>query len=717
MNGKLTRTFCAAAAGLALAASGLAGAGAAAAGPETGGLQAPSRAAVPAGFEPAAASFLSPARGVVLGGTGCAGGQACRVRLAATADGGAHWHYLTAPAISLYGPVSRVLFATARDGWLWGPALWSTHDGGAHWRKLSPGGAVKSMAASAGRVYAVVAPPGGSRSELLTSPAGRDAWARVGQIAVQPFTGLAVSGSAAWLAGRSHLWATADGVHWHRYPFRCPAPYNIEGLASITAASPSDVFFLCLSDAAMAQQGKAVLFSANGGRTEHLAGSAPTSGVGGVIAVPPRRPRVITLAAEYSIDRSADGGKTWSAKYVGIGGGAPWNSLAYVSRTAGWAEVGSPPYSGLLRTTDAGRTWHQVRFVGLHEPVTAYVANSGSGTVTAISTATSRVLKTIKVGFDDTAIAITPDGGTAYVVSPDCGPCMTARSLPYGTVTPIDTAANKALKAIKVDGSNLAITPDGKTAYVLADSSPTGSPSHAVIPIRTATNTAGKAIRVGSGPDAIAITPDGRTAYVANGRSGTVTPIRTATNKALAPITVGSGPDAVAITPDGRTAYVANGRSGTVTPIRTATNKALAPIRVGSGPDAVAITPDGRTAYVANGRSGTVTPIRTATNAAGRAIGVGHLPLAIAITPDGRTAYVANWTSGTVTPIRTATGTALKAITTGTYPDAIAITPDGSTAYVPNFNSSTVTLIDTATSTVSKTIKVDAFPAAVAITP
>ena len=40
----------------------------------------------------------------------------------------------------------------------------------------------------------------------------------------------------------------------------------------------------------------------------------------------------------------------------------------------------------------------------------------------------------------------------------------------------------------------------------------------------------------------IAITPDGKTAYVANTGSGTVTPIATATNTAGPPITVGSEP-------------------------------------------------------------------------------------------------------------------------------------------------------------------------------
>ncbi len=47
----------------------------------------------------------------------------------------------------------------------------------------------------------------------------------------------------------------------------------------------------------------------------------------------------------------------------------------------------------------------------------------------------------------------------------------------------------------------------------------------------------------------IATTPDGKTAYVANFGSGTVTPIRTATNTALTAIKVGAQPVAIAITP------------------------------------------------------------------------------------------------------------------------------------------------------------------------
>src|ERR1019366_1816311 len=92
-----------------------------------------------------------------------------------------------------------------------------------------------------------------------------------------------------------------------------------------------------------------------------------------------------------------------------------------------------------------------------------------------------------------------------------------------------------------------------------------------------ATNTAGPPIPVGSYPEGIAITPDGKTAYVANYISDTVTPIATATNTAGPPITTGNTPQGIAITPDGKTAYVANNSSGTVTPIATATNTAGPP--------------------------------------------------------------------------------------------------------------------------------------------
>jgi len=315
------------------------------------------------GFAVAAVSFWSPARGIALGGVGCSYGRPCAARLMITADGGRRWRFVRAAAVDVTGgrparSVSHVLFVSAGRGWLYGPALWSTRDGGGRWRKLSLGGAVNAMAASAGRVYAVVSRPG-KAPELFASPAGRDTWARVGQVSGDV---LAVYGRSAWLGSSRYLWATANGVRWHKYPFRCPASARGVGLASITAAGPARLLLLCLGTPAGPQQVKDLMGSANGGRTTHLIRSLQLPGDGGVIAVPPGRPRIITLGTEYYLDTSANGGKTWTMKPVEAGGGAPWNSLSYLSQSAGWAEVGGPPtFDALLRTTNAGRSWHRVR--------------------------------------------------------------------------------------------------------------------------------------------------------------------------------------------------------------------------------------------------------------------------------------------------------------------------------------------------------------------
>ena len=126
-------------------------------------------------------------------------------------------------------------------------------------------------------------------------------------------------------------------------------------------------------------------------------------------------------------------------------------------------------------------------------------------------------------------------------------------------------------------------------------------PVGTVSPIPVCTNVAGKPVPVGNGPGRIAITPNGKTAYVVNENSGTVTPIRTATNTPGKAIHVaGRLTVAIAITPDGKTAYVLNfaaasgAHEGSVTPISTATNTAAREIIVGINPSAIAITPQAR---------------------------------------------------------------------------------------------------------------------------
>jgi photosystem II stability/assembly factor-like uncharacterized protein len=102
-----------------------------------------------------------------------------------------------------------------------------------------------------------------------------------------------------------------------------------------------------------------VLASSDGGKTEHLTGQPPSAGSGGIIAVPPGRANVIVLADSFFLYRSADGGKSWTQVRFETGG-AIWRSLSFVTPTVGWVVLASRVQ--LLRTTDAGRTWHRVAF-------------------------------------------------------------------------------------------------------------------------------------------------------------------------------------------------------------------------------------------------------------------------------------------------------------------------------------------------------------------
>ncbi len=259
----------------------------------------------------------------------------------------------------------------------------------------------------------------------------------------------------------------------------------------------------------------------------------------------------------------------------------------------------------------------------------------------------------------------------------------------------------------------VAITPDGKTAFVANPLSATVS----TIDVKTRTKHPTD-IAVGSVPIGAAVTPDGKTLFVVNGGSGTVSTIDVKTRtKNATDIPVGTNPRGVAVTPDGKTAFVTNANFGaTLFPsgdsVSTIDVKTRAKnpndIAVGSLPTQVAITPDGKTAFVTNGGSGTVSTIdvKTRTNHfTGIALGQG-----VAITPDGKTAFVGGVES--VSTIDVKTGTKHPGdIAVGPFEGAgVTITPDGKTALVTNGLGS-VSTIDVKTRTKNPTdIPVGAAP-------
>jgi YVTN family beta-propeller protein len=290
----------------------------------------------------------------------------------------------------------------------------------------------------------------------------------------------------------------------------------------------------------------------------------------------------------------------------------------------------------------------------------------------------------------------------------------------HALVPALTASAGRARAHVAPSGAAAKCRPKAPVAHAPhARPAPTAfvvnSGSGTVTPVSLAGLAAGKPIRVGKNPVAVAISPDGSTAYVVNRGSDSVTPINTATRRAGPAISVGDSPDAIAITSDGAEALVTNSGSDTVTPIDLTTRQACAPIPVGHEPGRIAVTPDGRTAYVLNWGGSSVTPIRIKSGQPGRPIGVGSYPFAITIAPDGRTAYVTSYGADTVTPIDTATGRSGEAVPAGQAPDAVAVTGNSATAYVAGGDSDTLTPVVAATGQPGPRIHVGYAPAAVAI--
>jgi DNA-binding beta-propeller fold protein YncE len=297
-----------------------------------------------------------------------------------------------------------------------------------------------------------------------------------------------------------------------------------------------------------------------------------------------------------------------------------------------------------------------------------------------------------------------------------------------GTVTPIRAASNTAGRPIRVGPAPalIAISPDGQTAYVVGVGSlmPDAAAPVTLTAISTATNRPGRVITVcvlekpGGviAPDAIAITPDSRTVYLSC--PGQVVPVRAGADTGSTPILVSSA-GALAMAADGRTVYVANPGGDTITPISTATREAGQPIVVGPSPDAMAVSPDGRTVLVLT--SSGVTPVDAVTNRAGEPVAI-QGAYAVAVAPGGGTAYALampdpNSQQGFVVPVHIRVSTAGTPIKVGLTPVQIAFTPDGTMAYIANYASGNVTPIRLADGRAGPPIPAGQTPTRLAVSP
>jgi YVTN family beta-propeller protein len=189
----------------------------------------------------------------------------------------------------------------------------------------------------------------------------------------------------------------------------------------------------------------------------------------------------------------------------------------------------------------------------------------------------------------------------------------------------------------------------------------------------------GKPIPVGKYPFGIAISPDGRTAYVSNFESPSVSVIDllTLTVSQTIKAGIGEGPRGVAITPDGRFAYVANENSEFISVIDTHSNSALSPqIPVGLATQ-IAISPDGGTGYVTNYASRRISTFSVQANTPGPVIPASGLrPYYVAVSPDGGSMFFSSYEPSRLYRVSTQGNIVGQPATVGEGAAGVAIVPD-----------------------------------------
>lgn len=192
-----------------------------------------------------------------------------------------------------------------------------------------------------------------------------------------------------------------------------------------------------------------------------------------------------------------------------------------------------------------------------------YVANS-AGTVSVISTATDKVVHTIPIGGLPVTLAVNHADTKLYVTEMEDD--MTVVNLPSDTV---DTVIHMG----SAWNYGLAISPDDTKVYVASHFSPNQVGAMAgveVIDARSDTVTGQVHLGLYLNPFDMALSPDGRTAYIPESGSGTISVLDTSTLTVTDTIHGFVNPMAITLSPAGRTAYVSDIGTNTVSVLNLA---------------------------------------------------------------------------------------------------------------------------------------------------
>jgi hypothetical protein len=266
----------------------------------------------------------------------------------------------------------RLRYADLRNGWVYGPGLFSTHDGGRNWVRDEVPGDVVALSPCGEKVWAVVASEAGR--SLRVSPVRSSAWgdpARPAPLSGPPALVACDAAGRLWVvsgrpgrgdaggASPGGLASTADGGRtWTSRSQPCKE----ETFPRWIAGSPSDGP-LWLGCASSDGPSLALFRSSDAGASWQDAGGATVAvtslaaGAGGAL-----------WSAEGAgpLRFSEDGGRTWKRspdEGVAVHATGSFGRVLFVDALHGWAgfsgllDPARPRAAWLFRTVDGGRGW------------------------------------------------------------------------------------------------------------------------------------------------------------------------------------------------------------------------------------------------------------------------------------------------------------------------------------------------------------------------
>ncbi len=294
---------------------------------------------------------------------------------------------------------------------------------------------------------------------------------------------------------------------------------------------------------------------------------------------------------------------------AGMLAAAGWRGMDPLSASAAMLPAGLKAYVGLFGDnavavidTRANRVLTTIPIpAGPHGLVVSpdglrvYASSDGASTVSVISTATDRVVSTIDVGKAPHGLAITRDGRQVLVAV-------------FGTseVAIIDTVRNQVVARVPVGNPhNIAISPDGKAAYVAAQQP--GATALAILDLETRRQVG--TIPLDKTPRALSFSPDGNSLYLTLAGSDAVQIVDPKPKANTGQITVRASPHHPLFTGNGEYGLVVSQGPGQLAVISPSSSKVIGTIAVGKLPHWIATSSDGDTAYVTNEGSNTVSVV------------------------------------------------------------------------------------------------------------